>query len=482
MLRPQNRQLRTACGLIAVWLFTQAGPAPKTYAQEPSPWATYRGNPQRTGHTDARPGPQEPAVAWHVVSQDHYVASPVPLGEDRILFSALGAFNRPLIQVYPLSGKTPLWARTAPFLKLPTVSSPATSGQVLVLGDGMHQDSGGFLRCLTLDTGLPLWELALPGELVHLEGAPTIAHDCVFIGAGAAGVLAVELNKATLDGQSLDLKDIRQRQRQKWADLQAQYEKDKKKDPDFAIPPSEDQLHKPQPKLLWQAGEKRWHVDAPVNYHNGRLFVASSYLDKEKVGERALFCLDSRTGQTQWRAELALNPWGGASLLGQTVIVTGSSVGYYFNQLKGAKGDISAFNASNGQPLWRKEIPTGGVVGCAALADDLAVCTSTDGKVRAFKIADGERAWLYDARTPFFAPPAIAAGTVYVADLLGVVHALEMKTGRLLWRFDAARTVNAPGMVYGGPTLHDGKIFLATANLEGPSARKPTAIICLGSK
>ena len=34
----------------------------------------------------------------------------------------------------------------------------------------------------------------------------------------------------------------------KWKELQAKYEEDKKKDPDFAIPPSEDALPKPAPE------------------------------------------------------------------------------------------------------------------------------------------------------------------------------------------------------------------------------------------
>src|SRR5947207_12836582 len=62
-------------------------------AADPSPWATYRGNPQRTGNTDNQPGPDKPAVLWAVKGQDHFVASPVPVG-DRIYVDGFGAFNR----------------------------------------------------------------------------------------------------------------------------------------------------------------------------------------------------------------------------------------------------------------------------------------------------------------------------------------------------------------------------------------------------
>ena len=172
-------------------------------------------------------------------------------------------------------------------------------------------------------------------------------------------------------------------------------------------------------------------------------------------------------------------------MLGDTVVVSGSTVGYYYNQIKGAKGDVAAFDLATGALKWRKDVPTGGVLGCVALADGLAVCTATDGKVRAFKLADGERAWLYDAKMPVFAPPAVAGGVVYAADLLGTVHAIDLKTGSPKWTLrDSARTRRwvRRACVYGGVTVQGGKLVVATCNLDGPLARKPTVVVCLGAK
>jgi outer membrane protein assembly factor BamB len=182
-------------------------------------------------------------------------------------------------------------------------------------------------------------------------------------------------------------------------------------------------------------------------------------------------------------SELTLNPWGGASVSGDTVIVPGSTIGYYYNEIKGAKGNITALDLATGNVKWTKDVP-GGIVGCAAIADGLAVTVASDGKVRAFKLADGERAWLYDVKAPAFAPPAIAGGVVYMADLQGTIHAIDLKTGLGKWTLSLAMdpAVKAPGMVYGGITVHGGKLYLATANLEGPFARKDTAVVCIGAK
>ncbi len=465
------------CVLCALW----GGPALPA-----EPWSTYRGNPQRTGNTDGMPGPARPAVLWVVRSADHFVAAPVPVG-DRVYVAGLGAFNRPTSAVYPLTpngpNPEPVWARTAPYLKLASVCSPAVSGGRLVFGDGMHQDAGGVLHCLTADAGRPLWQLPVTGDLVHLEGTPAVAEGRVFVGGGSAGVVCVELDRATLDGKDLGPSEIATLQEAKWKELQARYEADRKKDPDFAVPSGEDQLPKPAPRAVWRQGQGRWHVDAPVCVAGDKVLVASSYLDKEKAGERAVHCLNAATGDALWTAPLKLNPWGGASVDGTTAVVTGSSTGYYLSGLKGAKGDVTALDLATGKERWRKEVP-GGVVGCAALADGLAVTTATDGKVRAFALADGDRAWVYDAKYPVFAPPAVAAGLVYVADLQGTVHALDLKTGTATWTFSLAKdaAVRAPGMVYGGVTVHAGKLLVATCNLEGPTARQPTVFVCLGSK
>ncbi|MBY0512954.1 MAG: PQQ-binding-like beta-propeller repeat protein [Gemmataceae bacterium] len=459
----------------------------ESLAADPAPWATYRGNPQRTGNTDNQPGPATPAVLWAIKSQDHFLAAPVPVGADRLYVSGIGGFNRPTIYMFPAVPKgpkaEPVWVKSAPYLKLATVSSPAISGNAIVFGDGMHQDAGGILHCVSVDTGKPLWQLPMPGDLIHLEGGPTIANGRVYMGTGAGGILCVELDKAVLDGKELDLSTIAKLQDEKWKSLQAAYEKDKKVNPDTALEPTEDQLLKPQPKKVWQVGTGKWHCDAPVNVVGDKVLAPTAFLDKEKVGERALYCLNAANGEQVWKKDLPLNPWGGAAVSGDTVVVGGSTIGYYYNEIKGAKGDVTALDLATGKEKWRKEVP-GGVLGCVAISDGLAVCTATDGKVRAFKLADGERAWLYDVKAPIFAPPAVAGGVVYAADLQGSVHAIDLKTGTGKWAFPvaAAPGVSAPGMVYGGVTVSGGRLYVATANLDGPYARKDTCVVCLGTK
>jgi outer membrane protein assembly factor BamB len=423
-------------------------------------------------------------VLWSWKSADHFVAAPVASG-DRLFVSGLGGFNIPAfacLDLDPRSAKRVVWTKGTPYLKLPTVSAPAVQGDKLIFGDGMHQTDGAILHCLRQDKGQMLWQLPLPGTLVHLEGSPTVAEGRIYFGGGAAGVLCVDMNRVTLDGKEMDLPSIQKILDKQRAELQAKYEEDKKKDPQFAIPPSEDQLPKPAPVILWQQGKEKWHVDAPVAVAGERVLAASAFLDREKVGDRALFCLDAKTGAVVWRTPLTINPWGGPSLSGDLVVVGGSTIGYDTKKLKGAKGMIAAYRLADGKEQWKKDVPAG-IVSCVALTKDLAIATATDGKVRAFDLQSGERRWIYDGKTPCFAPAAVSAGVAYAGDLRGVLHAIQVADGMPKWKLDlAADPVKAPGMIYGGPVLRGGRLFVATCNVDGVYARQPTVVVCIGDK
>ena len=103
---------------------------------------------------------------------------------------------------------------------------------------------------------------------------------------------------------------------------------------------------------------------------------------------------------------------------------------FSFGESGGLAGaSLTAFDLATGKPKWKKDVP-GGVVGCVAIADGLAICTATDGKVRAYRLADGDRAWIYDAKYNIFAPPAVAGGSL--ADYMRSLDRIERLQPTLL--------------------------------------------------
>jgi outer membrane protein assembly factor BamB len=462
-----------------------APPAPAPPAPQAPDWPTNRGNPQRTGNLDDLPGPQTPALLWAYKMPGHFVASPVP-GAGVVYTSGLGLFNTGVLHALATADNPKervRWSKAAPFVKRPVVCAPALSGSLLVFGDGMHQTDGAVLYCLEAGGGFPLWQFPVPGKLVHLEGAPTIDGDRVFIGGGDAGVLCVALRQVVLGGKPIEMAAVKALIEARWKELAAKYEVDKRRDPSLAIPPSDESLPKPAPVKLWQKGEGTWHVDAPVAAAGGRIIAASSYIDEEKVGKRVLLCLNAADGAVVWEAPLKINPWAGPTVAGNLVLVGCSNIRFDAKQLKDAKGEVVALDLATGRVKWRQAVP-GGILSPVAVKNDLAVFTATDGKVRAWSVADGAEKWAYAGPQPFFAGPAISGGAVYAADLKSVVHALALADGKKLWTFDviADPAVQLPGMVYGSPMVQGGRVYLATCNLEGDAARQPSAVVCIADQ
>jgi outer membrane protein assembly factor BamB len=451
-------------------------------------WATHRGNPQRTGADDG-PGPKAPKVLWVHKSDSHFIAPLVPGARD-LYASSLGAFNSPgfhALALDPAGEKQLRWAMGAPLLRQPIAGAPALlqlrpEMQALVFGDGFHTDEGSSLRCVRASDGFPLWQLPVAGKLVHFEGTPTVVNSKLYVGGGNAGVLCLEPGRVMFEGKEQDLALVQAALDQRWKELHARYSEEKKKDPEFALPPDEAMLPRATPRRIWQQGQERWHVDAPVAVLEESVLAASAYLDDEKYGERALVRLKAGDGEVLWTAPLKFNPWAGPTV-GPYVIVGCSSIRMDPKAVADARGEVVAVELDTGKVKWRKEVP-GGVLSSVSVKAGMAIFTATDGKVRAWDAFTGQEKWAYDARTPFFAGPAVANNMIYVADLKGVVHALNLTDGKPEWTLDLGKepATRTSGMVYGSPIVHRGRLYLATCNLGAKTAPSRNVVACIGEK
>lgn len=443
-------------------------------------WPGHRGGPDRTGVVDGRPGPAKPKVLWVHRSKEHFIAPPVA-GANRLYLCVLGAFNTGGVNALELGEAKAAWRKMAPLIRFPTVGAPAVADGRVVFGEGMHQTDGTQLHCLRASDGRSLWRLEIPGELVHIEASPTIDSGRVYAGAGNAGVLCVDLARVTLDGKEMTLQEAEAEIDKRWKALADKYEEEKKKDPDFAIPPNEAALPRPAPKVIWERGKGAWHVDAPLLVAGGRVFAASAYLDKEKLGERALICLNAADGAELWKAPLRLNGWGGATMAGERVLVPCASIRYDPKEVPSAKGEIVSIRVSDGSVEWRRDLGTA-VLATAAVAGGAAVVCDTAGQVRSLDVRTGEPRWTYKGGAPFFAGAAVAGGVVYAADLEGALHAVGLADGKLRWKLELGTdpAVKAPGMVYGSPVLHGGRLYVATCNIEGKATGGETVVVCIG--
>lgn len=474
-----SRKLGTLSGILLCVLCVSVVHSAPPGEEE---WTGHRGGAARTGNVDGKPGPAQPKVLWVHRSKEQFIAPPSAVG-NRVFFVVMGAFNTGALRAFDAAGdgKAPAWSKGAPSVRLPTVGSPVVSGGRIVFGEGMHQTDGSSLHCLKATDGRPIWRLDVPGELVHIEASPTIVNGRVLVGGGSAGVICADFNHVTLNGKEMGTAEAEGQIEKLWKEMADKYEIEKKKDPDFAIPPNEASLPKPAPKLLWQQGKGAWHVDAPVLASGEKVFVTSAFLDKEKLGDRAVFCLNAADGAQAWKAPLKYNAWAGATLAGDLILVPCSNIRYDPKELPMAKGEIVALKVADGSVAWRKDT-SGAILATAAVAGEVAVICDTEGQIRGLDVKTGNPKWASKVGSAFFAGPAVAGDTVYAADIDGMVHAVGLADGKPRWKLDLGNdaAVKAPGMVYGSPVVHGGRLYVGTCNLEGKWTGQETVIVCIG--
>jgi len=80
--------------------------------------------------------------------------------------------------------------------------------------------------------------------------------------------------------------------------------------------------------------------------------------------------------------------------------------------------------------------------------------------------------------------PLLLCCGLAVADSARAADAFALADGGEKWKLDLGDdpAVKSPGMIYGGPVVHGGRLYVATCNLEGPLASKPTVVVCIGEK
>lgn len=126
-------------------------------------------------------------------------------------------------------------------------------------------------------------------------------------------------------------------------------------------------------------------------------------------------------GVVKWKVNAGVPLSGGVGSDGRRVVV-GSP-----------KGDILAFDASDGKELWKTRV-TSEVLAAPAVDGKLVVVRSGDNRLFAFDPNDGKRKWVYQRQTPplslrSFAAPLIDNNYVFVGFPGGKLVAVTVNNG-----------------------------------------------------
>jgi outer membrane protein assembly factor BamB len=131
-------------------------------------------------------------------------------------------------------------------------------------------------------------------------------------------------------------------------------------------------------------------------------------------------------------------------------------------------GDVVAFNASNGQQIWKAR-PGGPLRGAPSIGNGNVYVISQDNQIFALSEADGSVAWSESASLELSgvfgaAAPAVAQGTVVAGFSSGELNAYRYENGRSLWadalsRTSISTTVSSVADIDASPVIDRGRVF-----------------------
>jgi len=382
------------------WAIAKMAPAAGAIERGAGDWPMIRGGLARMGAVPGTPSPTTGGVIWqHKQGNEAFFCSPALVG-NRVFVSV--ADMAPLGQsgrIYAFDADTGRIAWTgAPAKYEPTFSSPVVAGNYLVCGEGLHWTKKARLVCLALETGKVLWTFATKS---HVECAPVIAGERVYVGAGDDGYYCLDLKTG---------------------------------------------------KEIWHApGEKYPDAETALVVHDGKVYAGLG------VGGAALCVLDAATGKELHRQPMPY-PVFAPPAIAHGKLYLGMGKGDYVNA--GVGGEVRCLDLATLKTDWTFPLKMT-VLGSVAVAADRLYFASRDQHAYCLDRA-GKLIAKFNAHAPVSAGPAVTDTHVYVVTESGLLLALDRNTMEPVWQFRLGTKplfISAPsvarGHVYVG-TQNDG--------------------------
>jgi outer membrane protein assembly factor BamB len=135
---------------------------------------------------------------------------------------------------------------------------------------------------------------------------------------------------------------------------------------------------------------------------------------------------DARTGESIWDTETD-SPLSGGPGVGDGLVLLGTS-----------DGEVLALGEKDGEIKWRARVSSE-VLSSPVAQGGIAVARTIDGKLFGLNTDDGTRLWVYDRTTPVLtlrgtSSPVLAAGTAVAGFDNGQIVAIALSNGQPLWQ------------------------------------------------
>jgi outer membrane protein assembly factor BamB len=276
--------------------------------------------------------------------------------------------------------------------------------------------------------------------------------------------------------------------------------------------PFQDEVHKgpTDADIIWKLDmmkelgvyQRNMANSSPVIWEDLVFLETSNGCNDEKIPAPkapSFIAVNKNTGKVVWQD----NSPGDGILRGQwSSSALGLVDGVQQAFFAGGDGWIYGFNARTGEKLWKFDLNPKDAVWPKTRNYGVSTPVFSMGKVfisvgqdpdsgngvghaycidpaQRGDITESGRGWQYDKINRSISTAAISEGLVYISDFKGVLHCLDVKTGKPYWTFD----IQSP--VWGSPLVADGKVYLGDADgdvavLKAGTEMKKISVIDMG--
>ncbi|HCU06651.1 MAG TPA: hypothetical protein DIC42_03605 [Holosporales bacterium] len=131
-------------------------------------------------------------------------------------------------------------------------------------------------------------------------------------------------------------------------------------------------------------------------------------------------------------------------------------------------GNISAINQTDGKDAWSTR-PTkhddNTLAGGLAIENDTLIATASSGDITALNTKDGTQLWQINVESPIRIGATIHAGTAYILTISNELIAVDIHTGKILWKHQGINELSA---ILGGaePVISGSTVLVAYSSGE----------------
>jgi outer membrane protein assembly factor BamB len=207
--------------------------------------------------------------------------------------------------------------------------------------------------------------------------------------------------------------------------------------------------HRPPYKRLWTI-DAHDTLEFPPAIGYGRVYLAQQ--------KGLFFALDAETGRVDWRKS------NGRCAASSPTVGRGVVYVSYMHKVEcvqgqaGADGFVAAWDADSGRERWRYR--TAPVESSPLLSGKRLYFGSWDHGVHAINAKTGRRIWRFQADNEVNTSAAYWQRRIFIASDSGTLYSLNAKTGKLIWTGEA----KAREFFYATPTIAYGRVYIGSTD------------------